>query len=204
MRRTDSTTCFAKGTLITTDNERIAIEDLRPGDLVLTATNGYKPVRWIGWRTVDLASFPEVARRRNQPVFIRASALGCAIPCQDLVLSAGHAIVVSGKLIAAGTLLSLKNPNIVALQDLPVVTYYHLECDEFEIIYANDVPAESFVDVGNRHAFDQCIGLPPQEARHRVIDKTRVAQFVKAAGTRAGRAQGGSRQEAGELAIAEL
>ena len=120
------TTCFAEGTLITTDNGRIAIEALRPGDRVLTADNGYKPVRWIGWREVDLESLSEVEKRRNQPMLIRGSALGNAVPCQDLVLSASHAVVVCGKLMAAGALLGLRNPNIVALQNLPSVTYYHL------------------------------------------------------------------------------
>jgi hypothetical protein len=193
-------TCFAKGTLITTDIGRVAIEALRPGDRVLTADNGYKPVRWIGWREVELESLPEAEKRRNQPMLIRHSALGTAVPCHDLVLSVSHAVVVCGRLMAAGALLGLRNPNIVALQSLRTVTYYHIECDEFEIIYANDVPAESFVDVGNRHAFKSHLGEPA----HVMNAKPRFARSERAVSSHASQPQDARKEQAGELVASEV
>jgi hypothetical protein len=40
--------CVARGTLVATSKGEIGVEDLRPGDLVLTADGRAEPVRWIG------------------------------------------------------------------------------------------------------------------------------------------------------------
>ncbi len=45
--------CFTQGTLIETPQGPRAIEDIAPGDLVLTLDNGPQPVRWAGQRRVD-------------------------------------------------------------------------------------------------------------------------------------------------------
>jgi hypothetical protein len=43
---------FARGTLVDTPNGPTAIEDLLPGDLVLTADGGTQPITWIGTTTL--------------------------------------------------------------------------------------------------------------------------------------------------------
>ena len=40
--------CFASGTLIKTPNGQTLIEQLAPGDMVLTMDHGPQPIRWIG------------------------------------------------------------------------------------------------------------------------------------------------------------
>ncbi|WP_298225592.1 Hint domain-containing protein, partial [Acidocella sp.] len=44
--------CFCAGTLISTPEGECNVEDLKAGDMVLTAAGEAKPVRWIGRRTV--------------------------------------------------------------------------------------------------------------------------------------------------------
>jgi hypothetical protein len=48
----DAASAFARGTLLDTDNGPMAIEDLLPGDRVITADNEALPVTWIGSTTV--------------------------------------------------------------------------------------------------------------------------------------------------------
>lgn len=160
-------TCFARGTFITTQKSDVAIEDLAPGDQVLTATSGWQPVRWIGQRTVDLAAWPDSATRHVQPILIAAGALGEQFPNRDLVISACHSVVIGNTYIPAGNMVN--GVSITTLPNLDSVTYYHVEFDHPEVVFANGLPAESFVDVGNRHAFDSAVGTPaaPPRARAR-------------------------------------
>lgn len=156
-------TCFARGTFITTKNADVAIEDLAPGDQVLTATGGWQPVRWIGQRTVDLAGQPEFATRHVQPILIAAGALGDQLPNRDLVISACHSVVIGSTYIPAGNMVN--GVSITSLPTLDSVTYYHIEFDHPQVVLANGLPTESFVDVGNRHAFDRSVGTPAAPPR---------------------------------------
>jgi Hint domain len=161
-------TCFAKGTLITAEKGHIPIEEIQPGDKILTATRGYQPVRWIGWRDVDLASLTGQVKIQNQPVLISASAFGKDVPSKDLILSAAHGIVVRGRLVPAANFVNGRN--IINLHNLVSITYYHIEFDEYDMIFANDLPTESFVDVGNRYLFENYIGNPAGINLHHAIN----------------------------------
>ncbi len=78
--------CFAAGTLITTPEGDMAVEDLTIGDLVMTASGEQVPVKWIGRQTVS-----RLTASRQPPVRIRQGALGDGKPQQDLVLTEGTA-----------------------------------------------------------------------------------------------------------------
>lgn len=49
----DELPCFARGTGILTPHGYRRVEELRPGDPVITAAGERRPVLWIGWRTLD-------------------------------------------------------------------------------------------------------------------------------------------------------
>ena len=42
--------CYGLGTQLATTRGDVAIETLRAGDLVVTASGEHRPIRWIGWR----------------------------------------------------------------------------------------------------------------------------------------------------------
>lgn len=133
--------CFAAGTLIETDTGPLAIEALRPGDLVRTLDHGLQPLRWVGTRSVPGAG-------PLAPVTIAAGALG---NYRDLVVSQQHRFLIRGwqaelhfgqpeVLIAAKHLV---NGRTIRLHPRRRITYAHLALDRHEVIFAEGIATES-------------------------------------------------------------
>ncbi|MGE0079835.1 MAG: Hint domain-containing protein [Thiohalomonadaceae bacterium] len=140
------TLCFARGTLIATPSGDKAVEDLRIGDLVLTADGQAVPVKWIGRQTRH-PLFTEL------PVRIRTGALGNGLPRRDLYVSPAHALLVDGLLVQAQALV-----NGATIQQMKEwqgnVEYFHIELENHELVLAEGTPAETFVDNASRRTFD--------------------------------------------------
>jgi hypothetical protein len=90
------------------------------------------------------------------PVRVRAGAFGpdkagVAQPKRDLLLSPDHAVFVEGVLIPVRYLL---NGRTVVQERRRTITYWHVELASHDILYANGLAAESYLDTGNRHAFE--------------------------------------------------
>lgn len=142
--------CFARDTRITTARGDVPVQDLRFGDLILTADRGYQPLRWLAARNLTAA---ELAAAPNlRPIRIRAGALGQGLPRRDLTVSPQHRILIRSKvaermfgnhevLMAAKHLLALDGVETVA--DCDSVEYWHLMCDRHEVILAEGTEAES-------------------------------------------------------------
>ncbi len=146
-----SSTCYVSGSLIRTPRGEVAVEDLAIGDLVVTAAGETRPIRWLGHRTVDCKRHSDP--KSVLPVRIAAHAFGQNKPTRDLLVSTGHAIcinVVDELLVPASALV---NGATVAQVEVDEVTYWHVELDSHDILLANGLPAESFIDVGNRGFF---------------------------------------------------
>ena len=141
--------CFRRGTRILTVRGEIAVEDLSVGDRVITSARATRPIRWLGCRTVACDRHPEPARA--WPVRVAAGAFGNHLPLRDLWLSPAHAIVAEQVLIPVGSLL---NGVTVTQHQLPTVQYWHIELDRHDIIVADGLPAETYLDCGNRSAFE--------------------------------------------------
>ena len=114
-----------------------------------------KRVRWVGQRRLDLAAHirPELAA----PIRFRAGALGEGLPMRDLLVSPDHALLIDGRLVRAKLLINAMS--IVQERDLAAVSYYHVELADHAILLAEGVPAESYLDTGNRGFFANS-GLP--------------------------------------------
>jgi hypothetical protein len=142
--------CFLRGTRIATPNGEAPVEELRIGDLILTASGQSSPVRWIGRSTVS-KRFADALR--SYPVRVRAGALADNVPVRDLLLSPDHALLVDGVLAQAGALVN--ETSIIRELTIPdTFEYYHIELDDHSLILAEGVQAETFVDNVDRMRFD--------------------------------------------------
>ncbi|MFN4171780.1 MAG: Hint domain-containing protein [Pseudorhodobacter sp.] len=133
--------CFVAGTLIETDRGQRRIEDLRPGDLVMTRDNGLQPLRWIGQTTV-----PGLGEHAS--IRFMAGAMGND---RALEISPNHRMLVEGwkaelyfgeeeVLVAAKHLV---NGDTILRVPRAEVTYLHLLFARHEVIFAEGAAAES-------------------------------------------------------------
>jgi hypothetical protein len=160
--------CFAEGTRLLTAYGEVPVEALRVGDLVPTLLGRrLARVRWIGHRHVACRQHP---RHENvMPVLIRRGAFAEAVPRRDLLLSPDHAVFVSGDEAGAGDVLIpvryLVNGRSIARIDVTAVTYWHVELDTHDVLLAEGLPAESYLDTGNRDAFVEGDGATAKTPR---------------------------------------
>lgn len=142
--------CFARGTLIQTQNGHIAVEDLVEGMLIVTRDHGLQPVRWIGARKIEADTLRRYPNLR--PIRISAGALGKNTPAEDLVVSPQHRVLVRSRiaqkmfgtaevLVAAKQLLQLEGIEIA--EDMESVEYFHFLFEQHEIVFSNGAETES-------------------------------------------------------------
>jgi hypothetical protein len=128
-----------------------AIEELAIGDQIMTASGRIVPIVWLARQTLST----KFGRPDTLPVRILAGALGEGLPIADLTLTADHAVVIDGLLVNAGVLVNGTTIVTVPLTELEdSYTVYHIEIDEHDVILAEGLPTESFVDYTGRDAFD--------------------------------------------------
>jgi hypothetical protein len=167
------TVCYAAGTRIRTDRGDVTVEDLLPGDTVVVLDGGSVaslPVKWIGTRQVDLAAHP--SPEIVAPVRIARGAFAENVPARDLVVSPPHAIFIDGKLVPAKLLVN--DMTITRAYDMQAVTYYHVELDRHAVILAENLPAESYLDTGNRSFFRNAPVTSLTDAEYRVHDTSQI------------------------------
>jgi Hint domain len=145
-------TCFTPGTLIETETGARPVEELRSGERVW-AVAGASPrlseIRWIGQRRIDLRRHPKP--EGLYPVRIRKDALGEGLPARDLLVSPDHCLLIEGQLIPAKLLIN--GLSITHERSITAVHYFHIELDNHDAVLAEGVPAESYLDTGNRGFF---------------------------------------------------
>jgi hypothetical protein len=73
------------------------------------------------------------------------------MPHTDLLLSPDHAVFVDGRLICARQLIN--GTTIRQERDWTAVEYFHVELDTHAILLAEGMPAESYLNTGNRGFF---------------------------------------------------
>ena len=86
------------------------------------------------------------------PVLVRAGAFDDATPHRDLRLSPDHAVHVNGVLIPVKHLIN--GTTIAREAVVDEVVYYHIELPTHDVLLAEGLPAESYLDVGDRRGFD--------------------------------------------------
>ena len=139
----NSVPCFVAGTRILTPSGEVAIETLRPGDLVMTQDDGPQPLRWIGRR--EVAATGDLA-----PICIEAGTFG---PHGRLLVSPQHRILICNNLAEllfgeAEVLVAAKdmiNDSTVRVRRGGMVDYVHLLFDRHQVVFAEGLAAESFL-----------------------------------------------------------
>ena len=143
--------CFVSGTSILTTKGEVAVENLCVGDLAVTASGKSRPIRWLGRRTIDCRN--HFRPHEVMPVCIAAHSFGEHRPARDLLVSPGHSIcvdIVGEVLIPA---MALINGTTIVQKEVDHVTYWHVELDSHDILVAENMPAESYLEMGNRAFF---------------------------------------------------
>ncbi|MBY5932820.1 tandem-95 repeat protein [Tateyamaria omphalii] len=142
--------CFTPGTLIATPTGERRVEDLQPGDRVITRDNGIQEVRWVGHRAMTGEELADAEHLR--PVLIRQGALGKGLPERDMLVSPQHRVLVADKktalyfdesevLVAAKHLTQMDGIDVVEVSE---TTYIHVMFDQHEVILSDGAWTESF------------------------------------------------------------
>ncbi|HUN39585.1 MAG TPA: Hint domain-containing protein [Acetobacteraceae bacterium] len=152
--------CFmgAGGARIRAARGDVPVETIAPGDEVAVVRDGIEvlePVKWVGSLQVDPTrhSRPEDVA----PIRIRKDAIAEGQPNADLWLSPEHCLIIDGRCMPVKYLVN--GASIVSERNHPPLTYYHLELERHGILLANNTFAESYLDTGNRDAFDDGEGV---------------------------------------------
>lgn len=141
--------CFAAGTRIASEHGDVLVEHLVVGDRVRAKNAGLASIKWIGHRTFDCARHPDP--QAIWPVRVSRGAFAAETPHRDLWLSPDHAVLINGVLIP---IKHLVNDRTIAQERWEAVCYFHIELDRHDILLAEGLPCESFLDTGNRSDFE--------------------------------------------------
>jgi hypothetical protein len=142
--------CFTPGTLIATPKGERPVEDLKPGDKVITRDDGIQELAWVGARRLEAADL--AAHPKLRPILIRAGSLGAGLPERDMMVSPNHRMLIRSAetsllfyerevLAAAKHLTGM--PGVVG-QDVGAVTYVHVMCERHQVVLADGAWTESF------------------------------------------------------------
>lgn len=163
---TSQVPCFVSGTRIRTTRGEVPVEDLQVGDLAVTSSGKARPIVWIGHRRIERPA-PAV-----WPVRIMAGAFGNNIPIRDLFLSPGHAVCVdmAGEVfVPVGQLV---NGSTIDWVEVAEVAYWHVELESHDVLLAEGMPCESYMEAGNGAFFRRAHG------RLGKVDPGRVAESL--------------------------
>ena len=142
--------CFVRGTHILTERGEVAVEALAPDDWAITASGHAMRIQWVGRRRIDLRKHPRPDSAR--PIRICQDALGPGVPKRDLLVSADHALFFEDVLVPAQYLVN--GATVLRDQHVETVEYFHVELEVHDVILAEGLAAESYLDTGNRNCFE--------------------------------------------------
>lgn len=143
--------CFTPNVLLATRRGAVPAGQIRVGDMLQTADNGFQPVIWTGKRTlrpVELALRPHL-----RPYCVRPG--GLLRPERPMLLSPQHRLLTGpkafdretpfGESFLSAKLLAEIDPNctLQPVANSPV-TYVHLMTERHEVIFAEGIATETF------------------------------------------------------------
>ncbi|MXV44616.1 hypothetical protein GS501_06095 [Saccharibacter sp. 17.LH.SD] len=150
-------TCFLEGSMIQTADGDKAVEDIRVGDELVTFDwrenqQVMRPVVWAGKAHCRVT--PELTDdKAGYPVRILKDAFAEGVPFKDMLITAEHCLFFDGKFVPVRMLVNGRS--VFYDKSITSYDYYHIETKNHAVIIADGMLSESYLDTGNRHAFDQ-------------------------------------------------
>ncbi len=151
---------FAHGTLITTPDGPIAVEDLIPGDLINVQDGPAKPVLWIG-STTYVPAQTTAATALTHLSRVLPDAFGSSIHAGDLLLGPAARLIQSrSSLQSVLGIRAILTPirdledgySVLRITPPSPVRLYHIMLEQHSIIFAGGRPVESYhPDAGTRN-----------------------------------------------------
>jgi hypothetical protein len=133
--------CFGQGARILTARGPIPVEDIAPGDHVLTYELGWQPVLWAGHRAVTVDEMRQDPGLR--PVVIRNGALGNT---RRLLVSQQHAVLQGDYLVRARYLADYCGGQVARIKTRPEpVTFHHLLTPRHSLVQSEGIWTETFL-----------------------------------------------------------
>jgi hypothetical protein len=167
--------CFLVGTKVSTPVGERPVEQLQIGDHVNTR-NGPRPIKWIGYSKIQKK---EGSAWNNSvvPIRIATSAIDDGVPRCDLYLSPAHCLFLDNVLIPVIHLVNDLNivPHVPC--GLDEITYFHVEFERHEVIYAEGACVESYLG-SNREVFSNWTGFAQIYGTKGEVNKTPFAPIV--------------------------
>lgn len=148
----DGFASFGRGTILSTDKGPRAIEDLLPGDRVMTCHNGAQCVRWIGSMTVIPGAAGQ-SPHMGTMTRLAADAFGLGRPMPDLML--GPLARILHRSPAFATRLGVESAyvparsfidgsHVIEITPMSPVRVFHIATDRQESVLANGMAIETF------------------------------------------------------------
>ncbi|KIN65326.1 Type I secretion target repeat protein [Sulfitobacter noctilucae] len=138
----ESIICFAQGTAVETPYGPRRVEDLAPGDLVLTRDHGPQPLRWVGSRTV--AGAGSFAPIQFAPGSIGNKDRLVVSPQHRMLIDDYRASMYFGEDEVLTAAHFLVNGDTVVRREMASVSYFHLLFDTHELVLSGGTWSESY------------------------------------------------------------
>ena len=129
------------------------IEIVRPGDLIVTRTNGLQPVQMVWTRRVTREHMN--ISSDYAPIRLKPRAVGPMMPQKDLLVAPDHRLLIPGfrlagvpddtSMLTEARKIAGSSDAVYADTSLDSVTYYQLVFDQHQVLAANGLPVESFL-----------------------------------------------------------
>ena len=132
--------CFLRGTHILCPDGEKRIEELQTGDHVQCIGGKIQTIRWIARRRV-LSNGVAAQTEPSRILCITQDSLSPDVPHADLMVSAGHRILLDDVLVAASDLPFARSMN----GDEADQILYHILLDQHNIIFAEGAPCETLL-----------------------------------------------------------
>lgn len=156
---------FAKGTLILTIDGPVFVEDLHPGDRVLTRDHGPQHLKSLG-RSLST----------DRAITVAPEAIGPGLPWRHLRLAPQQRVLVAGwkaellfgtdeVLVAVGDLVS--DGTILAQAAIGATPLYHLAFDAAQIIWAEGIEVEVPAQLPQTAGLPAALTAPETQILHR-------------------------------------